>query len=70
MSRVILTPNGVTLAISLLITDLLSPLGLQVGFNSFMPFFGAKTIHQAHTSNTIRRSWAYLLSPDPLSGRT
>ena len=30
ISRVISTPNGVTLIITLLITDLLSPLGLQV----------------------------------------
>ena len=31
MSRVISTLNGFTLIIILLITDLLSPLGLQVG---------------------------------------
>ena len=30
LSRVVSTPNGVTLIIALLITDLLSPLGLQV----------------------------------------
>ena len=32
LSRVIRTLNGVTLIITLLITDLLSPPGLQVGF--------------------------------------
>ena len=31
ISRVISTPNGVTLIIALLITDLLNALGLQVG---------------------------------------
>ena len=31
ISRVLSTLNGVTLIITLLITDLLSPLGLQVG---------------------------------------
>ena len=34
ISRVISTLNGVTLIITLLVTDLLSPLGLQVGFRA------------------------------------
>ena len=39
ISRVISTLNGVTLIITLLITDLLSPLGLQVVF----PFMETQT---------------------------
>ena len=40
ISRVVSTLNGVTLTISLLITDLLSPLGLQVWIPLRAPFEG------------------------------
>ena len=59
MSRVISTLNGVTLIITLLITDLLSPLGLQVGFRFRVS--GMHSCFRSHPTPSARHVMAWAM---------